>query len=239
MCSSTSERVLLRVLRGFFWAMAASGLRCRNFVIRSLVVIIVVVIIQIVVIVLDYDARTLRFMRDSRSGGFLSEVFTLPRQLLVISAISKNPPEETPNPRRDSKKTGRDHVYYWCCMVLFSRGLFLGLESLLGDLGMILFEHADANRDLSEKSYSKKRLQQPGGQADRQSSGPCLGFAGWRCGGPVSGTAVSSVASLRGSHDPAAWGAVRGTWPPLPYYIILYHIMLCYVMFQVVILCVI
>ena len=29
-----------------------------------------------------------------------------------LETLSKNSPEETPNPKRDSKRTGRYHVYY-------------------------------------------------------------------------------------------------------------------------------
>ena len=49
-------------------------------------------------------------------------------------ALSNNSREETRNPRRDSEKTGRCHVYN----ALFSRSLFLRFESLLGNLVITL-----------------------------------------------------------------------------------------------------
>ena len=55
---------------------------------------------------------------------------------------SKNSPEGTPNPRRDSARTGLYHVYellssLMCMIALFARSLFLGLKSLLGNLGIL------------------------------------------------------------------------------------------------------
>ena len=45
---------------------------------------------------------------------------------------SNNSPEETPSPRRDSKKTGRYHVYYYLRCVL--RPCFLGVSSWVWSL---------------------------------------------------------------------------------------------------------
>ena len=54
------------------------------------------------------------------------------------NALSINSPEETPNPRRDSKKTGRYHVLYclWCVLTIqhMVSPCFLGVSSWIWSL---------------------------------------------------------------------------------------------------------
>ena len=50
-------------------------------------------------------------------------------------------PRRDSKPKKRSKKTRRYHVCVclWCIIALFSRSLFLGLESPLGNLGIYVF----------------------------------------------------------------------------------------------------
>ena len=65
---------------------------------------------------------------------------------VIADSLSKNSPEGTTNPRGDSKKTRRYHVYcnrIWCVSSLFSPSLLLGLEFLLENLGILRTKNLD------------------------------------------------------------------------------------------------
>ena len=69
--------------------------------------------------------RTIAYIHthEPSSSPYGKRVFTCPQSLGKTPWMRKgnpivNSPEETPNPRRDSKKTGRYHVYYCLWRVL-------------------------------------------------------------------------------------------------------------------------